>query len=170
MTSPFLVTSVLECRPIVQGFAMLMENELRWNDFKPGWKEYLTSMIMTRIRNKLAHLTSSLARANSIPTLRIAIDMAIYLMFLMDNERLCRTNNVRPDLQIVATYRAQIANRQCGDADRRTWEQAIVALDKLGKLTILPLQPHGELPRQSDPTCNGPTATLAGGGLGTTTQ
>ncbi len=113
-----------------------MESKLRWNDFKPGWKTYLASEIMVRVRNKLENLSSSLVSPNPKPTLRTVVDMANYLMFLLDNERLYRPTDVRPELQIVANYLTRIASLNRDDEDRKTWELAIAALAKLARLSV----------------------------------
>lgn len=92
--TPESITRLSQCRPDVQRFALLMEQVLRRNDHKGGWKEMLPNELIQRMRDELDEVDTeytyyeignfSMERF-AISTALEAADVANFAMFLADN-------------------------------------------------------------------------------------
>ena len=71
-------------RPEVAAFAMLMEEELRKHDDRPGWKDCSPGWLMDRLHQELKELSSALNHdiAEAVP--REAADVANFAMMIAD--------------------------------------------------------------------------------------
>lgn len=88
-----------DCRPEVQAFAILMEEKLRRNDSKGGWKNTPYHWLLGRVReeiNELEAAMQNLVAANDMGTCedirdcrakaaREAADIANFAMMIADN-------------------------------------------------------------------------------------
>ncbi len=76
---------VTDCRKEVQCFAIQMEQTLRLNDYKGGWKNMADEEIIARILEETGEiLTSKACIAGNSPE-QECVDVANFAMMLWDN-------------------------------------------------------------------------------------
>jgi NTP pyrophosphatase (non-canonical NTP hydrolase) len=76
----------MELRPEVQKFAEAMEEQLRANDHKPGWKKDHPRMLGPRLEEEMRELQAEVERAARNPKqiLKEAADVANFAMMVAD--------------------------------------------------------------------------------------
>jgi len=82
------MTTINECRPEVQRFAVLMEQVLQKNDRKGGWKKMDDTDILRRIHQEILELDQEILRSSTKvdreAAIKEAVDVANFCMFLAD--------------------------------------------------------------------------------------
>jgi hypothetical protein len=80
--------NINECRPSVQRFAILMEEELRRNDWKGGWMGMKRWQVSNRLNEELRELDSEVLRSGRrvVPerVIKESVDVANFAMFMVD--------------------------------------------------------------------------------------
>jgi NTP pyrophosphatase (non-canonical NTP hydrolase) len=77
-----------EIRPEVLAFAQAMENVLRQNDYKGGWKDNDRKNIvylMRRLYQEIGEVEVALQDEDNVQTRRELVDVANFCMMLWDN-------------------------------------------------------------------------------------
>lgn len=72
-------------RPVVLEFALLMEQKLRANDHKTGWRGMQNSELIQRLTEEAKELSDAIDIQEGIPS--EAADVANFAMFIWDKNR-----------------------------------------------------------------------------------
>lgn len=76
------VKDVSECRPEVKAFACLMEQKLRMNDHRPGWKDTAVCWLWDRLNGEADELLDVVSGGGNVGS--EAADVANFAMMIAD--------------------------------------------------------------------------------------
>lgn len=75
---------MLDVRPEVADFALLMERRLRENDWKKGWKDDNPHLLACRCLEEITELSRALIRGDDFGAVSEAADVANFAMMIAD--------------------------------------------------------------------------------------